>query len=198
MKHLLRPHVSAVFALALLMNSAALNGQAAAPGERFRAFAVNMDSMVGRTGAQAVEIVVERWSTEGEATRLLKVLQSEGPQKLLNALQATPRLGYIRTPDSLGYDLHFARKTPGEEGGEHIVIATNRYIGFWEAANQPRTIDYPFTVIELHINRDGTGEGKMSIATKVTVDKTGQTVTLENYGTQPVRLNDVRREAKGR
>lgn len=198
MKHLFRPHLYAVLGLALLANSAALNGQSAATGERFRAFAVNMDSMVGRTGAQAVEIVVERWSTEGEATRLLNVLQTEGPQKLLTALQSTPRLGYIRTPDSLGYDLHFARKTPGEDGGEHIVIATNRYIGFWEAANQPRTIDYPFTVIELHINRDGTGEGKMSIATKVTVDKTGQTVTLENYGTQPVRLNDVRREAKGR
>lgn len=198
MKHLLRPHIYAVLGLALLVNSAALNGLSAATGERFRAFAVNMDSLVGRTGAQAVEIVVERWSTEGEVTRLLKVLQSDGPQKLLTALQATPRLGYIRTPDSLGYDLHFARKTPGEDGGEHIVIATDRYIGFWEAANRPRTIDYPFTVIELHINRDGTGEGKMSIATKVTVDKTGQTVTLENYGTQPVRLNDVRREAKGR
>ena len=94
--------------------------------------------------------------------------------------------------------MHFARKTPGDEGGEHIVIATDRYISFWEAANRPRTIDYPFTVIELHMNRDGTGEGKMSIATKITANKERQTIVLENYGTQPVLLNNVRREAKVR
>ena len=169
-----------------------------ATGERFRAFAINMDAMAGWTGAQAVEIVVDRWSTEAEATRLLEVLQREGPQKLLDALQSIPRLGSIRTPATIGYELHFARKTAGEDGGEHIVIATDRYVSFWEARNQPRTIDYPFTVIEIHMNRDGTGEGKMSIATKITADPKRQTVVLENYGTQPVRLNNIRREAKGR
>lgn len=43
---------------------------------------------------------------------------------------------------------------------------------------------------------DATGEGKMSIATKVTIDKKRGTMVLENYGTQPVRLNEVRREPK--
>ena len=48
---------------------------------------------------------------------------------------------------------------------------TDRYISFWEAANRPRTVDYPFTLIEIRIGPDGKGEGKMSIATKVTYDK---------------------------
>jgi hypothetical protein len=30
-----------------------------------------------------------------------------------------------------------------------------------------RTIDYPFTVVELHMNSDGLGEGKMSMAAKI-------------------------------
>lgn len=196
-----RCSLGAVLAVTTLLASIAVLGAqstGAALPQRFTAFAVNMDSMVGRTGAQTVDIVVDRWSTEAERTRLLSVLQEKGPDKLLDALNAIPRLGYIKTPDSLGYELHFARETPGEDGGSHIVIGTDRYIGFWEAANRPRTIDYPFTVIELHIKADGTGEGKMSIATKITMDKKRDTIVLENYGTQPVRLNNVRRETKPR
>ena len=177
---------------------AGLGAQSNAPPERFTALAVNMDSTVGRTGAQTVEIAVDRWSTEAQRDRLLQVLQTEGPEELLSALQAIPRVGFIRTPDSLGYELHFAQKTPGEDGEEHIIIATDRYISFWEATNRPRTIDYPFSLIELHMRPDGTGEGKMSIAAKITIDKKRQTVVLENYGTQPVRLNNVRREPKVR
>ena len=182
----------------LLVSIATTAAQTNAPAERFTAFAVNMGGSISRTGAQTVEIVINRWSTEAERDRLLSALQEQGPDKLLDALQAVPRLGYIRTPDSIGYELHYARKTAGEEGGEHVVIATDRYISFWEAANRSRSIDYPFTVIELHLNRNGEGEGKMSLATKITADRTRQTIILEDYGTQPIQLNNVRRETQPR
>lgn len=88
----------------LLASIATTAAQTDAPVERFTAFAVNMAGNIGRTGAQTVEIVVNRWSTDTERDRLLSVLQEQGPDKLLDALQAVPRLGYIRTPDSLGYE----------------------------------------------------------------------------------------------
>ena len=141
-------------------------------------------------------MVVNRWSTDAERDRLLAVLMEKGPEKLLETLQKLPRVGYIRTPNSIGYDLHFARKTPLPDGGERVVMATDRYISFWEAANRPRSIDYPFTVIELRINTNGEGEGKMSLATKITADKESNTIVLENYATQPVLLQSVRREVK--
>jgi hypothetical protein len=162
--------------------------------EKFTAFAVNLDGTpVAPTGAGVVEIVVERYSTDAERDRLLTVLMEKGPEKLLDTLQSLPRVGYIRTPNSIGYDLHYARKAPLPDGGERVVLVTDRYISFWEARNQPRTIDYPFTVIELRLNRDGVGEGKMSIATKITVDKENKLIELEDYGTQPVLLTSVRR-----
>jgi hypothetical protein len=166
--------------------------------ERFTAFAVNMGSLSGRTSSSPVDIVINRWSTEAERGRLMSTLMDKGPEKLLDALQKNPKVGYIKTPNSLGYDLHYAHKTPLPEGAERVVIATDRYITFWEARNQPRSIDYPFTVIEMHINRDGTGEGKMSIATKIQADKESQTIELENYGTQPVMLQNVHREVKSK
>ena len=159
--------------------------------ERFTANAVNI-SNVGRTGATPLDLVIERWSTDSERDRLMEIFKSKGPDGLLDALRDLPRVGYLRTPDSLGYDLRYARQMPGEDGGRRIVLITDRPIGFWEARNRPRTIDYPFTLIEMRLDGDGRGEGKLSIATKVTLN--GDVLVLENYANQPVMLNDIRRQ----
>ena len=164
---------------------------------RYTAMAVNMGAPV-RWTTLTVEMTVNRWSTEAETNRLLAVLMEKGPDRLLDMLQEMPRVGYIRTPDSIGYDLKWARRMPGEDGGEHVVLATDRYISFWEAANRPRTIDDPFTVIEIRIAPHGEGEGKMSLFAKVTAEKKKNTIILEDYGTQPVLLKAVKREAQGR
>jgi hypothetical protein len=192
----LRRLAGAAALLALVAAGAALTAaQTSGSPERFTALAVNM-SNVGRTGAGTVEIVVNRWSTDAERDRLMSVLLEKGPEKLLDTLQDMPRVGYFRTPNSIGYDIHYARHNPLPDGGERVVLATDRRIGFWEAANQPRSIDYPFTVIELHVNADGEGEGKMSLATKITADKESKTIILEDYANQPVLLQSVKRERK--
>jgi hypothetical protein len=159
--------------------------------ERFTAMAVNMGDP-WPVSAGAVEIVIHRWSTGAERDALVAVLMDRGSDALLNALQDAPAVGYIRTPNSLGYDLHFAGDLPGEDGGRRVVLATDRPIGFWEAANRPRTIDYPFTIIELRLNADGDGEGKMSIAARITGNTRGKLIEIEDYATQPVRLLSVR------
>lgn len=161
------------------------------PAEKYTAFAVDM-GRPGRAAAGVVEISISRWSSDAERDRLLTVLKEKGPDKLLDVLRDLPRVGYIRTPTSLAYDLRFARKVPAEDGGEVISLATDRYISHWEAVYRPRTIDYPFTVIELRIGADGNGEGKMSLATKITAER--NTIVLEDYAAQPVLLNNVKRE----
>ncbi len=183
-----------VVAVVVTMSVGLPAGQTTGTRERFTAFAVDLGSP-GRASSGTVEIAVNRWSTDAERDLLVKVLLDKGPEKLLETLQKLPRVGNIRTPNSIGYDLHFARKTPGEDGGDEITLATDRYISFWEATNRPRTFDYPFTLIELHIGSDGNGEGKMSIATKITYDKKKNTAVLENYKSQPVMLTKVRRES---
>jgi hypothetical protein len=178
-----------------LSGAAATQDQASSSGpEHFTAFAVAMGTP-GRTGANTVDIQIERWSTDEDRDKLLTALREQGQDKMLSVLQSLPRVGFIRTPESIGYDLHFARKHQ-MGGSERVIIATDRRIGFWEAANRPRSIDYPFSLIELRIGSNGKGEGKLSIATKITTENDGKTIVLENYQSQPVMLNNVTREKK--
>src|SRR5262245_48944323 len=88
--------------------------QASAGPERFTAAAINMN----RGDAGSVEIVIDRWSTDAERDRLMKAMFDKGPEKLLEALQGTSRKGYFRAPNSLGWDVHFARRVPLPDRGE--------------------------------------------------------------------------------
>jgi hypothetical protein len=172
-----------------------VSGQASDAPLRMTAFAVNM-SNVGGGGANTVQIDIERWSTDAEREQLITAFKEKGPDALLRALQKTKRVGFIRLPNTLGYDLHFARRHPAADGGEQIILITDRRVGFWEARNQPRSMDYPFTLMDIRVSSNGEGEGKLSVATKIAYNEKTHTVELENYASEPVRLQNVRVEAK--
>jgi hypothetical protein len=168
---------------------------------RLTAFAVNM-STVQRPGNTAVmDIRISRWSTAAEREKLIATAVEKGPDALLRALQKMPNHGKISIPGwtgpdphnaRLGWVLHYAFATPGEDGGLRIGIATDRYIGMWEARESARTMDYPFTLIEMRFDREGKGVGKMAVATKIEFDKKKQQLVLENYASEPVRLNEIK------
>ena len=178
-------------ALMVLVCSLAL-AQTNRQPERFTANAVSLSTQYG-TGQQTVEINVNRWSPSSDRETLIAALM-KSPAELLKQLQKMRPVGTIRTPDSIGYDLHYAQQTPLPEGGRSIVIATDRPIGFWEATNRPRSIDYPFTVIQMNLDRNGMGSGTMSYATRITTKN--NIIELEDFATQPIMLNNIHSEPK--
>ena len=189
-----RPFRFAAFTLAAVSSAAMLtlgiSAQTMGSPERYSAAAININN--GQAGS--IDITVNRWSTDKQRDALMAVATQKGPDKLLDALQDMPVMGHFGAPGRLSWDIHFARKMPLPDGGERVVLITDRRIGFWEAANQPRSIDYPFTFIDIRLNRDGEGEGKMSIATKVIYDKKENMISLENFQTSPVLLNNIKRQ----
>ncbi len=158
--------------------------------ESFTGFAINLNSGP-KTGV--VDFTIERWSTDAERNQLLSIIteKKDPTDPLLTALQKMPKVGRIRTPTSLGWDLRYAHQIKDEDGGgRRIVLATDRPIAFVEARNNTRTMDYPFTIIEMRLNAEDKGEGKILAGTKIFVDK-NKNIVLENYGQQPVRFNEI-------
>jgi hypothetical protein len=200
--------MGAAFAVALASGSlgAQQGSQPQLPADKLEisAFAVNMSNIA--TGAnEVVAITVNQWSTAEERERLITTMLTKGSKALLKELQKAPVKGRFRIPGksrpdphhlALGLDIRYAWQTPLPEGGRRLLLAMDRYIGMQEARNQPRSIDYPFTLIEIRVDRNGKGEGKMSIATKINFDKEKKVIELENYSSEPVRLNNVEVKVK--
>lgn len=179
-------------------------GQTSADKVDITAFAVNM-SNIGTGRSTVVEIRIDRWSTANERAHLITTMMEKNADALVRELQKTPSHGRFSIPGlqgpdphnlRLGYDLHYTWQTPLPDGGRRIVIATDRYIGFHEARDQPRTIDYPFTLFEIRVDKNGEGQGKMAVATKISFDKKKNVIELENYASEPVRLNKVKVEPR--
>ena len=184
-------HNGLVAAAALLAAAVAIASPADTK-ESFTGFAINLNAGP-KTGS--VDFTIERWSTDAERSQLLAIItETKDPtQPLLKALQKMPAVGRIRTPTSLGWDLRYAHQIKDAEGGgRRLVLATDRPIGFAEARNATRSMDYPFTLIEIRLDADDKGEGKIAAGTKIFVDKK-KNIVVENYAQQPVRFNEIRR-----
>jgi len=116
---------------------------------------------------------------------------------LTAAIDKAPTLGYIWTRDITGYAIKYAYHVPLPDGGERIILATNRRLGAdspaWNPVAAPTVTDYEFTLIEIRLDAKGRGEGKTSVTTKVVVDNEARTLALENYAATPGFLQNVSR-----
>ena len=168
-------------------------------------WALNMSNIA--TGAnQTIRITIDRWSNPGQRQHLIDTFLEKKQDGLLRELEKQPDLGRFNFPGymgpdpnntmRLGTDIRYAMSFPGDDGGRRIVVITPRVIGFQEARNQPRTYDYPFTLFEMRFDKSGKGEGKMAYATQIQFDKKKNSIELENYSSEPVRLNNLQLEVR--
>jgi hypothetical protein len=171
--------------------------QTKGPIEHFTAKAVNV------TGAgDPVKIDLLRWSTDAEREELVSVLAEKGEKELATALAKVPTLGYLWTSESAGYSLRYAYRLTTPDGSERVIFATDRRLGSWNPQlyrplNSNQQTEYPFTVVELRLNRKGEGEGKASLTSKITADTQAKTIALDSYNTAPVLFQAVKRESSG-
>ena len=163
-------------------------------------WALNMSNIA--TGAnQTIRINIDKWSSPSQRQHLIDTFLAKKQDGLLRELEKQPEVGRFNFPGymgpdpnsvmRLGTDIRYAMNFPGEDGGRRIVVITPRVIGFREAANQPRTADYPFSLFEMRFDKAGKGEGRMAYATQISFDKKKNAIELENYSSEPVRLNNL-------
>ena len=73
-----------------------------------------------------------------------------------------------------------------------MLVADSRMWVWWDAPVKTGTDD-PFTLIQLRVDEDGNGAGKISTPAKIRGDKAAGVVAAE-FDTAPAMLMDVRAE----
>ena len=194
-------------ALVLLCGAALIPTVAAQvpqPPILLRAFAVNMTNVA--PGANTVfEITIDNWTSAAQREKLISTMVDKGGDALVEELRKSPINGRIRIPAwqgpdpqnyRLGWDLRYTWHNPLPDGGERIVIGTDRQMSMWELTNRPRSYDYPLMFMEIHMPKSGKGEGRMVGAGQVTFDKKTNTIGLEQFSAGVVSLNQITVEKK--
>jgi len=159
--------------------------------EKYRGFTINTNQGGARTST--AEFAIDKWTSDEDREKLLSIITEfkDPTAPLLKALQDQESIGYIRTTDTLRWELRYAHQSPLPDGGRRVVIATDRPIGFAESRYNARTMEYPFTIVEIHFDKSGEGEGKILAGTKIYVEN--KVLQLENYGLQPIRFNKIKK-----
>ncbi len=145
-----------------------------------------------------------QWSSDADRDRVLSAIKSateKNSDEVGKVLAGLPTVGYIWAGGPVGYAMKYAHRLRESDGSERVVVVTDRPLGSWEhpawkAAGQVPESAKPFTVVELHLNSKGRGEGKMSLTTPITVDEQTKTVGLANFDKASTLLTDVRRQPK--
>jgi hypothetical protein len=125
--------------------------------------------------------------------------------RLTTAVKAAPTIGFIWSDGPTGYSMKYAWRIALPEGGERIVLVTDRRLGAHEpgwpafakapadkpdAAGPAATAD--FTVIEMRLGAKGVGEAKASLSAPVVVDAAAKTLALDGYAAAPALLKVTR------
>jgi len=140
-----------------------------------------------------ISFSIDRWTTADDDKKLQLALRDGRSKDVVEALQDLKSVGRISTPGSIGYPLQYAAQDMLPDGSRHIILMTDRPMSFAEVWDQPITVDYPVTYIELKVDKHGKGSGKMMIASKLT--QTRKLLVVEDWAVQPIQLNDVKKQS---
>jgi hypothetical protein len=202
-KHLLLSLLICMVLIALCMRSATIQGEArsAAFREVYTGNLIYFDGTFGPTfglrrggrsgiGSEFFTLTVDSYTPEGEVSGILNALRNGGQDGLMKSLGREKR-GTLQIGSRVGRDVQAIWVTRTEEGRK-ISALSERWQGFGELRRGARSLDYPFTYIEIFIEEDGgAGDGSLIPAARVR-SKGGNNVEIENFGIYPARLTNIK------
>ena len=152
----------------------------------------------GQAGSAAgksfgLTVFVTDITSDDQTQQLATILMQKGQDGLVKAFGDIKDLGRVSPTGSVGTGVRFVRIRPTANGGQHIVMVTDRPISFPELYNSTRSTEYKFGIVTIDVDKDGKGTGKFAPLCKVKFNKNKQ-LEIENYGQKPFRLANVYRQ----
>jgi len=170
--------------------------------------------------ANGLTITLDRWSTDAERAPVVAALAAPPPPpapsagaaggragrggraggrgapppspavRLSAAIKAAPTLGYIWGDGVTGYSIKYAW-----HAADRVVLITDRRLGAhapeWALPAGPAP-DAEYTLIEMHLDAKGVGEGNTSLGANVALDGAANTLALDGYPAAPAQLRITR------
>ena len=141
------------------------------------------------------DVRVSHYTNDATTQRMAALLVEGGQDALVKALEKAKPIGKASLSSRVGFfDLKMirSRKTPT---GRRIIGVSDRPIGFLEAYDGGRSMDYKLgiLVLDLKIDKKGkeVGQGILLYASKVKIKK-GK-LDIEYMGLDPISLRNVRK-----
>ena len=131
-------------------------------------------------------------TSDQQANRALSTLQENGQDALLKTIR-NEDLGTFSLGGQPALTVNAVR-IDNVGGRQRVRAVLERWIGFGELRGGYRSVDYPFSYIEILVDpRNGRGEGTFIPAAKIRFkENNGQPqVEIEDFGTFPGRLMGV-------
>jgi hypothetical protein len=140
-------------------------------------------AVVGGTGGGStvpIDIRIKRFNTEAEISQYAALLKDKGADGLRGQLEKED-VGQFSPVGKVGTVLAVARKVP--QGDRTIVrVLTLRPISFEELRNGARSVDYPYTMLELTLDNNGNGTGTAIGAASIKFNKKKNIYEIESFG----------------
>ena len=148
----------------------------------------------GGGSSMSLDLHINKYNTEDDIKKFADTLVEGGPDRLRRALEKED-VGQLSPTGRVGTPVAIARKLV--KANKTIIRAvTARNLPFLELRYSGRSVDYPFTIIELDLNEKGEGTGTAIAAAKITFNKKKNLYEIESYqhGTAYNKLMNVRRQ----
>jgi hypothetical protein len=177
MKRLLIVIGAAVWTIGLLLVPMALGQEKPKTDHYSAVWAVVGGGAGGST--VSIDIRINRYNTEEDIKNYAEVLKDSGPQALRRSLEKED-VGQLSPVGSVGTPIAIARRL--ENGDKTTIrVLTARNMSFAELRNSGRSVDYPYTMLEFVLDKNGTGTGTAIGAAKVRFDKKKNQYEIESF-----------------
>lgn len=169
---------------------------AAANAQQFRGPQEFSGTIVGSGGSLGwrtyqFTLTVDRFTPDPEASSDAEILRSLGQGALLDTIR-DQRVGTFSLVGQPGRNVNLVRVRRMADARLRIVAVFERWGSAYDVRPGTRSQDYPFTYIEIYVDENGRGEGKLIPAARIYFDKKDHNqIDAENFGVFPARLMSV-------
>jgi hypothetical protein len=156
------------------------------------AFVTGIFAPTSVTNTIAFDFFVYTYTPDDELQSLVSIFNAQGEAGLEKTFSNMKERGRVSTNlrPSQG-SFKFARSTTS--GNETVIrMATDRILSFPELTGDTALSKYRFSVVELHLDAQGKGEGTLTYAAKLKFNPQGE-LEVESYTAAPIPLRNVRK-----